>query len=87
MWNVVQFPPARVRDRSSGVRVAFVADRWCVERLEAGDVTMCSRMPSRADAQRIATRTSRRDKVLLLPPHLRRRTTRLHGSHVPTDAA
>jgi hypothetical protein len=67
MWNVVQFPAARLRDRSSGVRLAFVAGRWCVERLEAGDIIVRSRMPSRADAQRIADRISRRDKIALLP--------------------
>ncbi|KQS65045.1 hypothetical protein ASG32_31030 [Methylobacterium sp. Leaf361] len=43
-----------------------MADGWCVERLEAGDIISRSRMPSRADAQRIATRISRRDKVPLL---------------------
>ena len=87
MWNVVQFLPARVRDRSSGVRVAFVADRWCVERLEAGDVTKRSRMPSQADAQRIAARVSRRDKVRLLPAHLIRRPAEMSGSHTSNDAA
>lgn len=87
MWNVVQFLSARVRDRSSGVRVAFVSDRWCVERLEAGDVTMRSRMPSQADAQRIAARISRRDKVPLLPTYRQRRPWRTAGHHTPDDAA
>jgi hypothetical protein len=87
MWNVVQFPQAHVRDRSSGVRVAFVSDRWCVECLEAGDVTMRSRTPSQADAQRIAARISHRDKVPLLPAHLPRRPARISRSHTPNDAA
>lgn len=87
MWNVVQFPPARIRDRSSGVRVAFVADRWCVERLEAGDVTTRSRMPSQADAQRVAARISRRDKVRLLPTGRSSPPRHMGGQHTPNDAA
>lgn len=87
MWNIVQFPRARIRDRSSGVRVAYVADRWCVERLEAGDITARSRMPSQSDAQRIATRISRRDKVPLLPPYQSRRPRSAAGRSTPNDAA
>lgn len=66
MWNVVQFPAARIRDRSSGVRVALLAGRWCVERLEAGDIIDRRFMPAQSDAERIAARISRRDKVMLL---------------------
>lgn len=87
MWNIVQFPPARVRDRSSGVRAAFVADIWFVERLEAGDITARSRMPSQADAQRIAARISRRDKVRLLPPYQPRRPKSPAGCPTPNGAA
>lgn len=85
MWNVVQFPRTRVRDRASGVRAAYVADCWCVERLEAGDIITRSRMPSRSDAERIATRVSRRDKVPVLPPCLPSRTSVL--SRPSGDAA
>ena len=87
MWNVVQFPRARIRDRSSGVRVAFLADRWCIERLEAGDIATRRPMPSQADAQRIAARISRRDKVPLLPTYRHRRPLHTAGQHTPDDAA
>lgn len=87
MWNVVQFPAARIRDRSSGVRVALLASRWCVERLEAGDIIARSRMPSEADAHRIAARISRRDKVPLLPTYRPRHPWPTAGQHTPDDAA
>jgi hypothetical protein len=87
MWNVVQFPPARIRDRSSGVRAAFVADHWCVERLEAGEITMRNLVPSQADAQRITARISRRDKVPVLAPCLPRPPRRTGGHYTPDDAA
>lgn len=67
MWNVVQFPRHRIRDRASGVRVAYVADRWSVERLDEGVIVDRTFAPTQADAQRIAARISRRDKVTLLP--------------------
>ena len=82
MWNVVQFPRTRIRDRSSGIRVALLAERWCVERLVAGDIDTRRPMPSEADARRIAARISRRDKVSLLPTYRHRR-----GHHTPDDAA
>ena len=86
MWNVVQFPRTRIRDRSSGVRVACIANSWCVERLEAGDIIARTRMPSQADAQRIADRISRRDKVALLPP-CAPRPPRRTGTHPAPDTA
>lgn len=88
MWNVVQFPRTRIRDRTSGVRVTYVTDRWCVERLEAGDIIARSSMPLRADAVRIAARISRRDKTTLLPVHLAQRpSTRIGGHHSPDGHA
>jgi hypothetical protein len=87
MWNVIAFPPARIRDRSSGVRVAFAADQWGVERLKAGEVVARYRMPSQADAQRIAGRISRRDKMPLLPTYQSRSSVRMFGRSTPDDAA
>jgi hypothetical protein len=87
MWNVVQFPRARVRDRSSGVRAALVTGCWCIERLQTGDIIGRTRMPSRADAERIAARISRRDKTALLPTCQPRRPNRAGSHHTPDDAA
>ena len=87
MWNVVQFPHARIRDRSSGVRVACIAGRWSVDRLEAGDIIARSPMPSQADAQRIAARISRRDKVSLLPAYRPRGPRSMSDDNTPDDAA
>lgn len=87
MWNVVQFPRTGIRDRSSGVRAAYLSGRWCVERLDAGDIVTRSPMPSQADAQRIAARISRRDKVPLLPAHQHRRPWHTAGHRTLDDAA
>ena len=88
MWNVVRFPPCRIRDRTSGIRVALFAGRWCIERLEAGDVTDRRFMPAQADAERIAARISRRDKVMLLTAsRTRPRPWPSFHQHTPEDAA
>ena len=87
MWNVVQFPQAHVRDRSSSVRVAYVADRWCFEHVKTGDITGRRPMPSLADAQRIATRISRRDRVPLLAPCVPHPSRRADIYPTPDDAA
>jgi len=72
----------------SGVRVTHFDGRWCVERLAVGFVTDRRFMPSQADAERIAARICRRDKVMMLTA-LRSRP-RLWPSfhmHTPDDAA
>lgn len=85
MGTVIPFPRERTRPSASGVRIAFVADHWCVERLEAGDIIARNRMPSRSDAERIAARISRRDKIALLAPCL---SLRKSSHHRPSgDAA
>jgi|FEC22Drversion2_1045045.scaffolds.fasta_scaffold01845_4 hypothetical protein len=86
MGTVLPFPQHRARQSASGVRVAFVAGHWCIERLQAGDIIARSRMPSLADAQRIATRISRRDRVPLLAPCVPRPSRRT-GAHSTPDGA
>lgn len=88
MWNVVQFPPTRARDRMSGVRVALFSGRWCVERLEAGDVVNRRFMPTQTDAERIAARICRRDKLMMLTARrCRPRPWPSFHQHTPDDAA
>ena len=87
MWNVVQFPAARIRDRSSGVRVARITGHWFIERVEAGGITDRRPMPSESDAHRIAARISRRDKLPLLPTYQHRRPSPTAGRYNPDDAA
>lgn len=86
MGAVIPFPGDRSRARTSGVRVAYVADHWCVERLVGGVITGRNRMPTRADAERIAARVSRRDKAPLLPVHLSPRV-RVDGHYRPDGNA
>nr|WP_042673952.1 hypothetical protein [Methylobacterium sp. B34] len=87
MGTVIPFPHKRTRPTASAVRVALVADRWCIERLEAGDIIARINMPLRSDAQRVAARISRRDKARLLPPCIPR-TAHRSGTHsTPDDAA
>ena len=87
MWNVVQFPTNRIRDRSSGVRAACITGHWFIERLESGAITDRRPAPSETDARRIAARISRRDKVPLLPACRHRRPWDGTGRHTPNDAA
>ncbi|GJE14447.1 hypothetical protein FOHLNKBM_5522 [Methylobacterium longum] len=88
MWNVVQFPRTSTRDRTSGVRVAYFAGRWCVERLEQGIITDRRFMPAQSDAERIAVRIARRDKVTLLTGlRSRPRPSPSFHLHTPDDAA
>ena len=69
MGTVIPFPGEPRRSAISGVRVAYVADRWCVERLVDGVITRRGYMPTRDDARRVVVRISRRDKAMLLPMH------------------
>ncbi|GJE14787.1 hypothetical protein FOHLNKBM_5862 [Methylobacterium longum] len=87
--TIIPFPRERCRPTTSGVRVAYVADRWCVERLDQGIIIDRQIMPARSDAQRVAVRTSRRDKVTLLPPALTDRPRPWSGRRpsTPDDAA
>lgn len=87
MGTVLPFPQHRARQSASGVRAAFVADRWCVEHVKAGDITDRRPMPSLADAQRIATRISRRDRVPLLAPCVPRPSRHADTHSTPDDAA
>lgn len=87
MWNVVQFPRAHIRDRSSGVRVACISGHWFIEWVEVGGITDRRPMPSEADAGRIAARISRRDKVPLLPTCQHRRPWDKAAHRTPDDAA
>jgi hypothetical protein len=66
MSTVVQFPRERWCHKVSGVQVARFDGRWCVERLAVGFVTDRRFMPTQADAERIAVRIARRDKVMML---------------------
>ncbi|MCJ2097996.1 hypothetical protein [Methylobacterium sp. E-046] len=74
MSNVIPFPQPRPRplpwvraqDKTSGIRVARFDGRWCVERLEAGDIIDRRFMPTQADAERIAIRICRRDRLTML---------------------
>jgi hypothetical protein len=66
MSKGVQFPRARFEARTSGIRVSFLSGRRCIERLEAGDVIDRRFMPAQSEAERIAARISRRDKVMML---------------------
>lgn len=86
--TVIPFPARSCRARTSGVRVAYVAGRWCVERLAGGGITGRNRMPTRADAERIARRISRRDGADLLPPAKSYAIGRIAGhDHHSPDAA
>ncbi|MEE7450002.1 hypothetical protein MRF4_20540 [Methylobacterium radiotolerans] len=87
MGTVLPFPQHRARQGASGVRVALVAGRWCIERLEAGDIIARIHMPTQADAQRIAARISRRDKARLLATCLPRPPRRAGTHPAPDDAA
>lgn len=85
MRSVMLFPRELSWSGASGVRVAYVADYWCVERLANGVIPGRTRMPTRADAERIAARITRRDKLALLAPSL---TSRTRGHFAPGgDAA
>lgn len=65
--TIILFPrPHRDAD-VSGIRAAHIARRWWVERLTKGTVTHRVEMPALEDAQRVAARVSRRDRVALLP--------------------
>ena len=66
--TLIAFPLRPCRSRTSSVRIAYVADGWCVERLASGSIIGRTRMPTRADADRIARRISLRDRATLLPP-------------------
>ena len=86
--TVIPFPARPCRARTSGVRIAYVAGRWCVERLAGGGITGRNRMPTRKDAERIALRISRRDKARLLPPAKPYAIGRIAGpDHQSPDAA
>lgn len=87
MGHVIPFPHKRTRPSASGIRAAFVADRWCIERLQAGDIIGRISMPSQSDAQRIAARISRRDKTRLLPPCVPRPPRRAGTDPTPDAAA
>ncbi|WP_267427202.1 hypothetical protein [Methylobacterium sp. GC_Met_2] len=88
MSNVVQFPRSRVLDRTSGVRVAHFAGRWCVERIAESIVVDRRFMPTQADAERIAGRIARRDKVMMLTARRSRpRPWPSFHMHTPDDAA
>lgn len=66
--TIIQFPTRAGPPSASGIRIAYVPAWWCVERLIAGQVTERTRMNTKADAERIARRVARRDKLPLLPP-------------------
>ncbi|KQS75457.1 hypothetical protein ASG32_27220 [Methylobacterium sp. Leaf361] len=84
MGTVIPYPGESRRPQASGVRIAYVADRWCIERLVNGIITRRSCMPTRDDARRVVIRISRRDKAMLLPMHAFGPT----GEHPhPDDAA
>ena len=90
MSNIIPFSrmQVEVRDRTSGIRVAMLNGRWCIERLEAGDVTDRRFMPAQSDAERIAGRIARRDKVTMLTARRRRpRPWPSFHHHSPDDAA
>jgi len=73
MGTVVPFPSAPRENRASGVRAACIAGRWCIERLASGVIVGRTQMPTQPDAERVAARISRRDRIELLPA---RRTPR-----------
>ena len=87
MGSILSFPQHRTRPSASGVRVARISADWFIERLEAGSITDRRPVPSQADAQRIAARISRRDKVPLLPTRQHSRPWDKAGTHTPDDAA
>ena len=65
--TIIAFPRPHRDAGVSGIRAARVARRWCVERLMSGTIIHRAEMPTMEDAQRIAARVSRRDRVTLLP--------------------
>ncbi|MCJ2020512.1 hypothetical protein MKK84_24295 [Methylobacterium sp. E-065] len=70
------------------MRVARLDGRWCIERLEAGDIIDRRFMPAQADAERIAARICRRDKVMMLTARRSRpRPWPNFHQHTPDDAA
>lgn len=71
LMGVIPFSREHGQPGLSGVRIAYVGDRWCVETLVDGAIIRRNIMPSLPAAERVAARISRRDKVALLPPHLR----------------
>ncbi|TXN00488.1 hypothetical protein FV242_21880 [Methylobacterium sp. WL64] len=87
MGKVIPFPRDRTQPSASGVRVARISGNWFIERLEAGSITDRRPAPSGPDAQRIAARISRRDKVPLLPARQHSRPWDKAGTHTPDDAA
>jgi hypothetical protein len=91
MGDLIPFPGiARpcLQDRTSGIRVVLLNGRWCVERVSQGVVADRRFMPSQADAQRIAARISRRDKVMLLTARRSRpRPWPSFHQQTPDDAA
>jgi hypothetical protein len=87
MGTVLPFPQHRNRLSASGVRIAILSDHWCIEQLKAGDIISRRPMPSEADARRIATRISRRDRVPMLPTYRHRRPWHTAGRDTPNDAA
>ena len=88
MSNVVPFPRETWCNKVSGVRVARFDGRWCVERLAVGFVADRRFMPTQADAERIAGRIARRDKVMMLTARRSRpRPWPSFHQHAPDDAA
>lgn len=96
MSNVIPFPRPRPRplpwvrpqERRSGMRVARLDGRWCIERLIVGDIVDRRFMPTQADAERIALRISRRDKLPMLTARRSRpRPWPSFHQHTPEDAA
>ena len=69
MGVVIPFPGRSRAAGTSGIRITHIAGRWCIERLADGVITGRTRMPTRADAQRVVVRISRRDRAALLPMH------------------
>ncbi len=88
MGTVVEFPRERWRHKATGVRVAYFEGRWCIERLAVGFVTDRRFMPAQSDAERIARRIARRDKVPLLTARRSRpRPWPSFHQHTPDTAA
>ncbi|MCJ2067563.1 hypothetical protein MKK75_01885 [Methylobacterium sp. J-030] len=77
-----------IRDRTSGMRVALLNGRWCIERLEAGAITDRRFMPTQADAERSARRIASRDKVMMITARRSRPRPRpSFHQDTPDDAA
>ena len=96
MSKVIPFPGpcsrlllwVRAPDRTSGLRGTRLDERWCIERLVLGDIVDRRFMPTQADAERIAARIARRDKLPLLTARRSRpRPWPSFHQHSPDDAA